>query len=582
MSAINSDLSNSRYGYDAVVALTQASIDGTMKEFMSNLDTKEVIQCYIMDDNGNPQSIDYKELLQKTDGIDPFLLPESNVGDDQLKKLAAASFYYGFKAAIGLPDGYAPLDPSGPALPNIVTLNANSNQVSYNLMCSDFTVVEAKYGPKGIIGWLNNSQPSGKAWFFNANIPLSQLNVGANDASPSVQNAVSGLAPDTFSVQKLMLELDKAIVNTVPDIFGVVAGSPLDTALRSVFTGAYFAQLQQNGDPVLNYHITYKNVPPSSITLTGVELEVNPYIDNGSPVNTPDSNQAKAQSLCYLCEANNNPMKTPTEFLFNWVEMNDVNTYAGVMAINRNTFADFIKSLLDQTLTGINLDYGKILDIDVKTKLAVPYAVEFKYGMEGVNNGKVYSLVNDPSDPTHVLTYSWSTSDTSKSHDIGIEVGKFKCDYTANSDVYFEGNSIKIVTHLVVHGDIEILKIGKASGNWGDFTKTTNFIMSVVNNKIQVKSDDSPPSDNSQSVDDNIFSKIITMGELKKQVLDKIKDNIQNSLTSSLDHQAAEVQNVMNGPQSWIFPGGDTFSFQDVSFSDNQDLVSNLLYQTPV
>lgn len=69
MSGQKSDLSTSKYGYDLVVATTQASINVTMKEFLSGLDSSDFNACYQWDDNDNCIPLDYSQVLTATGGV---------------------------------------------------------------------------------------------------------------------------------------------------------------------------------------------------------------------------------------------------------------------------------------------------------------------------------------------------------------------------------------------------------------------------------------------------------------------------------------------------------------------------------
>lgn len=74
MSSSDSDLSDPRYGYDFVVATTQASINATLKEFLADIAEPVTTACYVADGGGNPVPIDYTQLKQQA-GADPFAIP---------------------------------------------------------------------------------------------------------------------------------------------------------------------------------------------------------------------------------------------------------------------------------------------------------------------------------------------------------------------------------------------------------------------------------------------------------------------------------------------------------------------------
>ena len=75
MSASQSDLSDPRFGYDLAVAVTQASVDVTLKQFLAGVTAPEVIACYVYDANNDLVPIDYETLKANAKGSDPFAVP---------------------------------------------------------------------------------------------------------------------------------------------------------------------------------------------------------------------------------------------------------------------------------------------------------------------------------------------------------------------------------------------------------------------------------------------------------------------------------------------------------------------------
>ena len=68
MSASQSNLSASRYGYDFVVATTQASINATVKLSLSGLTEPVVTVCYVANSAGQPVEVDYEQLVKSAQG----------------------------------------------------------------------------------------------------------------------------------------------------------------------------------------------------------------------------------------------------------------------------------------------------------------------------------------------------------------------------------------------------------------------------------------------------------------------------------------------------------------------------------
>jgi hypothetical protein len=108
MSALQSYLSSPDYGHDNVrcdyvLAVTQDSINATALAFL-NSRQPVVNVCYVYDDNGDAQQIGYNELRAKASGTDPFNIPAADPDrETAVANLDAASFAFGFRAAMGLP-----------------------------------------------------------------------------------------------------------------------------------------------------------------------------------------------------------------------------------------------------------------------------------------------------------------------------------------------------------------------------------------------------------------------------------------------------------------------------------------------
>jgi len=72
MTANKSYLSSSKYGYDFVVATTQASINSGLKEYLNTINQPTTTLCFLADSKGNPSvPITLDALKAKTGGSIP-------------------------------------------------------------------------------------------------------------------------------------------------------------------------------------------------------------------------------------------------------------------------------------------------------------------------------------------------------------------------------------------------------------------------------------------------------------------------------------------------------------------------------
>jgi hypothetical protein len=99
-----SHLSNGKYGYDFVVAVTQESINASMSTYLTSVPEPLIQVCYVADvdpdtDEFKPKEIEFADLLKLTDGVDPFMvdIPKKNSKQDpNFQKLLEAKFMMGF------------------------------------------------------------------------------------------------------------------------------------------------------------------------------------------------------------------------------------------------------------------------------------------------------------------------------------------------------------------------------------------------------------------------------------------------------------------------------------------------------
>jgi hypothetical protein len=52
-------------------------------------------------------------------------------------------------------------------------------------------------------------------------------------------------------------------------------------------------------------------------------------------------------------------------------------------------------------------------------------------------------------------------------------------------------------------------------------------------------------------------------------------------LNDRLTNLAVVVKGGLDGSQGWVFPGGKSFTFKQVAFSDYLDLISRITYVDP-
>jgi hypothetical protein len=339
-----SNLSDAHYGYDYVVATTQASIDAAMKKFLSKHTEPTTTVCFVADSKGHPQPISFDELKNNAGGVDPFGIPQGAdpASDASLQALRRARFMMGFRATLGWPRGLAP------DATTIVNLGANTASVEFNMVCADFHVVELNPGTgwDPTPSWLHLTQSPDHPWIFSSKVDMRRVGLDPqmytkmpNEMQTQINKFITNGAP--FSVETLLFDLSNAALQTTPTISGVEAGTDLYRILQTYFIGAYLTQLKLHGEPVLGAQLYAHQPDQATLRMTGYEVEVNPYTDPA----VSDVVRQRATTLNYLCTTHAT-LPPSVQFAWNWVDAADLGDHDGIVAINRNAMRDYLSSHL--------------------------------------------------------------------------------------------------------------------------------------------------------------------------------------------------------------------------------------------
>jgi hypothetical protein len=566
MAANQSFLSNSKYGYDFVVATTQASINATMKAFLAKLKEPVVNICFVADEAGNPVRVDYAALKDRAKGSDPFKVPaDANpTTNTDLQNLQLARFMAGFQAQLGIPKGYRrPTD-----IPDLVILGTDSAAVTFNMLCAEFDIVElvpgGGYSPAI---WTSLSQKAGEAWIIQSKVDLRMSLVDRSQYSKlpaDVQAKIQNLGGDTFSVRQLLFDFTNAgLAAQMPTIPGIKPGTKLYELLTQYFIGAYFTEVQKDGQPLLGAAITQSTAPASTLTLTNLNMEVCPFVGtNGLPVAQPTADQQRLATLSYLCEANGHVLPPAVAFNWNWIDSSEAADYHGVVATNKVAFVTFFKNeLLPHVEQNCYLPSVTVtLTSDLKT--------HFTFGLKP---GQA-PTVTAPDTGAAVLSFSYSSSAADQAG-LGGDFGRLEIRPHYNLDVKFAGNTITIVQHLVLYMYIRGTFGVAVDGNVVDKAITDTYTLSVTAQGGLTATPTTTSADNSKDLRVNDFSDFFG-GEVNR-VASEITSYIRNAVSPRFaDIPLAVVQD-------FVFPGGRTFAFKNVAFSGNQDLVSHITYADP-
>lgn len=551
MSAQQSHLSAT--GFDYVVAVTQASINGTLEEYLYR-GLPEVVLCYAYDPNNNPVPIDYAALVKRANNTDPFSVPNNTpASDPRVQNLNNAGFAFAIRAKLGLPPGVPPSK-----LPPVVALKPGQSNVIYTLMFSEFVATELVFGPRGSVTWFNQSQPSGTSWTFTGSVDLNFQDVSFTNLPPKTQNTLKGLSnQNEFTIQQLYYDLNSSNLEQGFQFNNVPSNSALNTFMTADFINTYWKAL--GGQEVLGYGAKQRtSAPPTSLAVTNLNFF------------TPDAvgNEGAPLTLNYLCATNNHalPDTTHAGFGWNWVEPNEAAQYDGVAALNRNTLAKFYDAQLRDYVP--RNCYSPAGHIRVWLSGTFDTDVNYKWGL----SSNQAPTVNFPATGPTVLSYSYNSGTTSDQAGLNGDMGKMEMWSTFDLWVNFQGDTIVIVQHLVIWSYIRSLATSN-SGKIVDKQITDTYSIGVDDKgqlKVALKSSD--PQDHSQRPSVNGFLEFFTG-------VNKLSDDVAKWAQSCVATKLTDVP--ISAIRNFVFPGGDAFVFADARFSDNQDLVAHITYANP-
>jgi len=579
MSAIQSYLSASKYGYDMVVGTTQASINATMKQFLSKFDGQEFVRIYVYKEDVPEGQSHYVETdfeaYKATLGFDPFDVPDgTSMDDEKIKKLKENLYAFGFKAKMGLPTNF-PLK----SLADIIVLDKGNSSVSYNLYCKEFQITNLNPGGYGGGSWENlnqNTEPAPWTFGFTVDLDLYSNDSAFSHLPEEIQNEVKNLCPGSmFSVQQLYLDLNTAGLESTPTIKNLDTSTDAYIYLTKIFLNKYFKNMQESSksdtNPDGNYLLGYSIKPSqegssSSIIPTDLNFMVSPYLDEHGNA-TQDFDM---YTLNWLVMTEGHRMPSPVQFEWNWVDKVNVSNYHGAMSIKKSTFTNFLNKLLSPSLKSACW----VPSCNVHTNFV---SVKYGWSLSPESNNQTYNVVNDNS--SRVLTFSYSKT----SHDSDTFVpnwGNMDLNYSLQTDVYLEGTKIRTVStatcyvHMNADGGI-------AEGNVAKYTTTVEYDLGVdAHGDLKVTQGKYDRQDQSDDVKPDVWGTIVTAGTFTN-VTDAIKSFAKGWLVNFLSGFDKQILSMLNGSGMWVFPGGDTFVFKNAQFSNFQDLVSDVTYADP-
>ncbi|THU98098.1 hypothetical protein K435DRAFT_838303 [Dendrothele bispora CBS 962.96] len=535
-STVPSNLSDPKYGFDLVLAVTQDSINGTMLDYLRTFNNNSQIQpvelFWVADATGNPVLVtDNSAFLSSSKGTDPFSIPANvNVATSPLiQNLIGARFLFGVRFKLGVPN-----------VPNPTSLSVVSfdkeaiTGVTLNLYCSTFDIVQ--FVPGNIFSpstWLSVSQDPAAPWVYTTTVDLLFQSKAFTDLPVDVQQKIQAITPDMFSVQQLLFDLSTAGLQSTPNFStSLPTNSPIIAALQSVFCSKYFDEMNIAGQPALAYASVIPGASVSPLQPSSLDLMVNTYVDpsTGNPVFG-----SGLTTLNYICNTGNrSPPATTGNFAWNWVpDAAAQQDHDRVSSISRSWFANYFNTQLMPYVTKNCFLPQPRVSLD----LATP---KFSLSLASGQN----PTTSVPPTGSTILSYSYS-ADKSDEAGSGGALGQMDLSTTFN----------RLATSV--------------SGNIVDKTIVDTWTITVDHTGVLKVNGASSTTDNSQDPKANSFLNFWSDA-------DSVKDQVEAYVNGVTQTSFGSIP--ISAISNFIFPGGKTFTFKDAGFSTNQDLVTYITY----
>jgi hypothetical protein len=333
---------------------------------------------------------------------------------------------------------------------SVVVLSSSADNILFNMYCAQLTVINLS--PAGQGKWSVWSQPPGKPWYVQTRVDLvvkdleNSLNTPYFHSNPqqkqNIQARLVNLSHTSFSLEQLILDLDRAVMITDLKFEGIAANSNFDVMLRKRFANIHATIAKTFGEPLLAVQVVSHAPGPSQLQTTAIERQVSVLVDSATHavIKNPSKLQRSATTLNYLCAVNQKPAPGRLKLQLELVNPADIDEGSGIIAINRNTLGNFWLQEL--------LPFVKQWCLEPTANLTATLfgEVSFVFHLAPGQSPQVAQIT--PSGPNVIhISYTATSRNWDRTRMTPSGVGitpKYTC------DVSFVGNTITVVQNLSV------------------------------------------------------------------------------------------------------------------------------------
>lgn len=583
-------------GCSMVVAVTQDSINATLKEYLDNFKAEFTVQAYCVTVNEEEvvvyEEMDYKEVVSVV-GMDLFNIPRekekrTKEQNEAIRKAyEEVGFTLGFRFKIGLPQAE---DVS--KLRDIVKLLESDNtsiaNVLYTMYLREFEIIKIASIPRKGYVFTSLKQEPNHPWYFTSRVKLDmkgkefkqlpkemQEKLLPKDASGSIN------MDQILSIQQLYMDLNTAKMVDEFELEGFDKTDEIYHLFENGFLKNYVEECKKRGGIVLGYFA--KSFPqtkePEFVKLQDFNFCITPYYKTDG--STDNSKQA-LYTLNYLFAASGEKLgdmkRYANSMRWNWVEENEKAVLHGRMAIDRGHLLSKISDHFKKALKCIQLKPDATADVNL-------VKADYSIWMEEDNTEPDFVYKEQEYEDSNKNKYSngyfYSYEKEKKIHKSYVNVVDVQIKYQVHSAMVFKDNRILFETQILCYGKIDV-DGGTAKGNLYNTTLCYGIKLGVnQNGKLMIQPDSEVVvKEGDTSISSDTWMDINSFGtggdSLKKQ-----QKFIKEKMNKFKENAIFAAKGAFSDMNYWVFPGGRVFAFKEPLISSKGNVLTSITYVEP-
>ena len=574
----------SRYGYDMVVAVTQASVNSVMKEFMSRYEQKEYLLVLQRNFNVETETYTYISLdpvqLGIMDKVSMLLETPTKKTDRTAEEIINYQELYRDNKVSYVCKAQLGINPeAADKAPNIIQLDKSDIDskfnATFNPIFKEFNMIRL-YSEDERVLMQKEEQPEDEIWKFAYNIKLNyQRDIPEANLPEQIKQELKKYVPTEFSnlfdIRALYADFTTAMIKQYSP--HLEEDPAVKEMVQVFFNDFVLKDLREHAEKaIFSYSIKpetdiLQKLEKALVIPAAYKYFVSPYIDDEGEEQTDMKN---LYTINYIVMEKDMKFPELKPLSWNWVSSGEEDKKHGCMAVNSVNLIRSLEKDLKEITCGAylvpNVDLSdKFVKIDIKTsysKSDCPAELSFVAG----DNKKQY-----------VLSYTNMSEDkVHASAAFGIAVGvkiRYELKMTINIK---ESNQIEI--EIKNEAFIE-LQTGASHSKGRMVGDIFNCLLELVTDAGGNLSVNKTLTHNhlDEDIDHNFFVDVFCMGTDRACInsISEFTEEIEKTIETGLE---TKIGQVFNSNIHWVLPGGNTFIFNNPILSEGNDLVADLTY----